>query len=227
MNTKLQATSSWRIPVALVLLTSAGACAHVSPKDLDARLQTLRGEVSQEIIQGDQQTATDLNRRMDETNARVAALRADLNGLRQDFDVKVAAMEEALRFDVPVYFGFDQADIQARGREVLARFGDVAAKYYPEANITVEGFADPSGSEAYNLALGKRRADAVRSVLVAGGLPADRIRTVSYGEDTKRLVMPGSMGPGTTGWENRRVVLVIDHVGTLGAAAVANEQGGV
>ena len=227
MNTKIQRWSPWTAPMALALLTSAGACAHVSQKDFDARIQTLRGEVSQQITEGDRRTADALGRRVDETDARVAALRSDLNKLEEDFDVKVAVMEDALRFDVPVYFAFDKAEIEAQGREVLARFGQVAEKYYPGAHITVEGFADPSGSEAYNLALGKRRADAVKSLLVADGLAADRIKPVSYGEDAKRLVVGGAMGPGTNGWENRRVVLVIDHIGSLGADAVTDPQGGM
>jgi len=221
----IRRSPKWKIPAALALLTSAGACAHVSQKDLDSRLATLRTDLTEQMEEGDRQTADALNRRMDLTDARVTALRADLSSLREDFDVKVAAMEEALRFDVPVYFGFDKADVQSRGREVLARFGRVAKEYYPDAKITVEGFADPSGSEAYNLALGKRRADAVKAILVSDGLSADLIRTVSYGEDSRRLVAPGATGPGTSGWENRRVVLVIDHPGAMGAGVVADEQG--
>lgn len=223
MNTRLQPSSSWKIPVALVLLTSTGACAHVSQKDMDARIETLRGEVSQQIADGDRQTSDALNLRLDQTDARVAALRSDLDQLEQDFDVKVAAMEDALRFDVPVYFGFDQAVVQARGREVLARFGQVAQKYYPDARITVEGFADPSGTEAYNRALGLRRAEAVKSLLVAGGMPTERIKTVSYGEDAGRLVDDRAQGPGTLGWENRRVVLVIDHIGSVTSGVVAGD----
>jgi peptidoglycan-associated lipoprotein len=222
----IRRSTSWKISMALVLLTSVGACAHVSQEDLDGRLTAMRTELTQEMQQGDQQVSDAVNRRIDETDARVAALRADLTSLEQDFDVKVAAMEDALRFDVPVYFGFDEARVQSNGQEVLSRFGKVAKEYYPEAKITVEGFADPSGSEAYNLALGKRRADAVMQVLVSGGLPANQVKAVSYGEDTRRLVAPGAMGPGTTGWENRRVVLVIDHTGAMGAAAVADGEGG-
>jgi len=223
MDTNIRPSKSWRIPLALALVVSSGACAHVSQKDLDVRLETLRGDISQQIVDGDQRTADELGRRIDQSDARIAALRADVTKLEQDFDMKVAQLEDALRFDVPVYFGFDKAEVQATGREVLARFGQVANKYYPDAAITVEGFADPSGSAEYNLALGQRRAEAVKSLLVAQGMSADRIKAVSYGEDARRLVADGAHGPGTAGWENRRVVLVIDHAGSVMPAATVAE----
>jgi peptidoglycan-associated lipoprotein len=88
----------------------------------------------------------------------------------------------------------------------------VLSEYYPEALITVEGFTDPSGSAAYNLRLGQARADNVRGYLVTqSGLSDGQVRSVSYGEDTSRLVRPGAQGPGMEGRENRRVVIVIDH----------------
>jgi peptidoglycan-associated lipoprotein len=97
---------------------------------------------------------------------------------------------------------------------VLNRFGSVAREYYPDALITVEGFTDPSGSAEYNLQLGQRRAAAVAGYLVGTAeLSEEQVRAISYGEDTRRLVMPEGFGPGAPGWENRRVVLVIDHDG--------------
>ena len=79
--------------------------------------------------------------------------------------------------------------------------------------MTVEGFTDPTGPAAYNLALGQRRAEAVQRYLVESELfSPERIRAVSYGEDTSRLVSPGQGGP-EAGLENRRVVLVIEHLG--------------
>ena len=62
----------------------------------------------------------------------------------------------------------------------LDRFARIVADYYPQSTVTVEGFTDPVGDEAYNLALGKRRAESVKGYLVQqGGLSADRIRAVS------------------------------------------------
>ena len=79
-------------------------------------------------------------------------------------------LEASLRVHVPVHFGFDQDGVELSGREVLDRFAGVANRYYPGAHLTVEGFTDPAGSAAYNLRLGQRRADAVKSYLVAQGI---------------------------------------------------------
>ena len=83
--------------------------------------------------------------------------------------------------------------------------------HHPGTLITVEGFADPLGSVAYNKKLGQERADAVRDYLVqTGGLPADKVRAVSYGEAKNRQVAPGATGD--AGAQNRRVALVIEDV---------------
>lgn len=103
---------------------------------------------------------------------------------------------------------------------MLDRFAGVVKEFYPQALITVEGFADPIGSASYNLRLGKRRAEAVQQHLVGtGALQSDRVRTVSYGEARDRQVVPGAGGPGTKGTENRRVALVIDYSGEAGRVA--------
>ncbi|MDP2957201.1 MAG: OmpA family protein [Longimicrobiales bacterium] len=201
-------------------ILSVASCAHVNRKDLDAQLGTLRSDLVQRMDEGD----AALGRRVELTEAGLAALRVDLDALERDFGVKVEALEDALRFDVPVHFGFDEAVVPTPGREILVRFSGVASTYYPDARITVEGFTDPAGSVAYNLKLGVRRAEAVKGYLVGQGLSAERIGVVSYGESRDRLVAEGAEGPGTNGWENRRVVLVIDHVGLGAAPPIAEER---
>ena len=199
------------LAVAAALGVSASACAHVKPEELDSRLATLREDLTTQMQQGDQQVSSQLSGRMDTMESRMAQLESQLSQLQQQFDVTVQKFETALRFDMPVYFGFDEAEIQPQGREVLERFSQIAREYYPDALLTVEGFTDAAGSRAYNQQLGMRRADAVKGYLVEQGMTGERIRTVSYGEDVQRLVAEGQNGPGTAGWENRRVVLVIDH----------------
>lgn len=204
-----------------VVLFAAGAssCAHVSQKDLDTRLTTLRGDLAQRMDQGD----AALSARVDGLAADMAGLRVELDAMKRDFGVKVEELEQSLRVDVPVHFEFDRSDVQPEARAVLERFAGVARRYYPGAQLTVEGFTDPAGSAAYNLRLGQRRAGAVRDYLVAQGIAAERIRAVSYGENTARLVTPGAQGPGTAGWENRRVVLVIDHAGEAAPRTVTED----
>ena len=200
------------IPLAMAL----SGCSFVKKQDMEAQLSAMRGDMEAErraeIAEGDRLTSEGLNGRMDALSTRMDGLERDLAALEQDFDARVEELETALRFDVPVYFGFDEAEVNSDYMAFLDRFSQVVAKYYPSSLVTVEGFTDPVGSAEYNLALGKRRAQAVRDYLVGqGGLAAEQVRAVSYGEAADRLVSPSGRGPGQGGWENRRVSLVIDH----------------
>jgi peptidoglycan-associated lipoprotein len=198
---------------ALALVGATGACKTVSPDEMDQSLAALRAEMQHEMQAGDDRLSGDMNGRFADMDRRMAALESDLQEMERDFEVKIARLEDELRFNVPVYFGFNDATVGAEDEELLARFGAVAKKYYPNAKITVEGFTDPAGDEAYNLWLGEQRAKAVAAYLVENtAVTEDQVKAVSYGEDTRRLVSNG-WGPGAAGWENRRVVLVIDHDG--------------
>ena len=204
---------------ALAVASATGACKTVSPEDMDASLAALRSEMQEEIRAGDERVTSEMGGRFQDIERRMAALDSELQQMERDFEVSISRLEDELRFNVPVYFGFDDATVEADDEAVLTRFGSVAQKYYPEARITVEGFTDQAGDEAYNLWLGEQRAKAVAEFLVAStALTEDRIRTVSYGEDTRRL-NSDAWGPGVAGWENRRVVLVIDHDGVPPAVA--------
>ncbi len=80
------------------------------------------------------------------------------------------------------YFDYDKADIRADAREALAKTADFF-RNYPQLRVTIEGHCDERGSTEYNLALGDRRASAVKQYLVSLGIPADRLSTVSYGKE--------------------------------------------
>jgi peptidoglycan-associated lipoprotein len=191
-------------------LVASTACSTVSPEEMDTGLAALRAEMMGEIQAGDERPGS----RITTVEQRIAALESDLQEMEREFEVTVQRLEEELRFDVPVYFGFDDATVNTEAEPILDRFSSVVAKYYPDALITVEGFTDPSGPAEYNRRLGQRRADAVRDYLVQSGtINGERLRSVSYGEDSSRLIQPEDRGPGQQGWQNRRVVLVIDHQG--------------
>jgi peptidoglycan-associated lipoprotein len=212
------------ILAALAVAGSTGACKTVSPEDMDTSLAALRAEMQEEMAAGDAQLSSDVDGRVAGLERRMAALESDLEQMERDFEVSIAQLEDELRFNVPVYFGFDDATVEEEDEALLDRFGAVAQKYYPNAKITVEGFTDPSGDEAYNLWLGEQRAQAVADYLSSStALTEDRVHAVSYGEDTRRLVMPEGWGPGVAGWENRRVVLVIDHDGEPPAMASVSD----
>src|SRR6185437_10959064 len=87
----------------------------------------------------------------------VASLRKDLDSLRTEFGAKITALESGLQFAMPVHFAFDDATVRDEDHDALDRFAKIAQKYYPGSTITVEGFADPAGSQRYNVKLSERR----------------------------------------------------------------------
>jgi len=80
------------------------------------------------------------------------------------------------------YFDLDKADLRADAREALAKTADFL-KNYPTIKVNIEGHCDERGSTEYNLALGDRRAAAVKQFLVSQGISADRMSTVSFGKE--------------------------------------------
>ena len=82
----------------------------------------------------------------------------------------------------PVFFDYDSAELAAPAQAALNENAS-ALKRYPTWTVTIEGHCDERGTAEYNLALGERRAVAARTYLVSLGIPADRLRTVSYGKE--------------------------------------------
>jgi peptidoglycan-associated lipoprotein len=81
-----------------------------------------------------------------------------------------------------VYFDFDRYDVRADAQPIL----DAQAAWlqrYPAVQVRIDGNCDDRGTREYNLALGARRANAVRDYLTAHGVASDRISTVSYGKE--------------------------------------------
>ncbi len=105
-----------------------------------------------------------------------------------------------------VFFRFDSADLDPAAMAVLQRQGDWM-RVHPDRLFLLAGHADERGTREYNLALGARRAAAVRDYLVALGIPAGRFKVTSYGKE--RPVVAGST---EAEWAlNRRVETVIDE----------------
>jgi peptidoglycan-associated lipoprotein len=104
----------------------------------------------------------------------------------------------------PVFFKYDQAEIDDEGRAALNANAEIMKKY-AEWVITIEGHADERGTAEYNLALGERRAVAARAYLISLGIPADRLKTVSYGKE-----FPFDPGHSEAAWsKNRRAHFVV------------------
>jgi peptidoglycan-associated lipoprotein len=104
-----------------------------------------------------------------------------------------------------VFFEFDQSEVKADQTSALSDEAKLASAYAND-HVTLQGNCDERGANEYNLALGQRRADAVKQRLVLLGVPASRIETVSFGK-TK----PRSLCHDETCWaDNRRVDFVHD-----------------
>jgi peptidoglycan-associated lipoprotein len=84
------------------------------------------------------------------------------------------------------FFDYDKSDIRSDAREALTRDADALKSIvtdFPSSSIVVEGHCDERGSAEYNLGLGDRRASAAKEFLVQLGVPADRLKTISYGKE--------------------------------------------
>jgi len=97
-----------------------------------------------------------------------------------------------------VFFDTDQYTVRADARPVLQAQAAWLARY-PQVRVIIEGNADERGTREYNLALGARRAQAVRDMLVSQGVAANRIETVSYGKER-----PLDGGSGEEAWARNR-----------------------
>jgi len=94
-----------------------------------------------------------------------------------------ATMDELFLKEVQdAYFDLDKADIRSDARSALGKTADFL-RNYPQIKVVIEGHCDERGSTEYNLALGDRRAAAVKQYLVSLGIGADRMSTVSYGKE--------------------------------------------
>jgi peptidoglycan-associated lipoprotein len=103
-----------------------------------------------------------------------------------------------------VFFDFDKYDLHDDSVATLDR-NAVSLKERPEIFFLIEGHCDERGSEAYNLALGDKRAQAARQYLISKGISADRIDTISYGEER-----PFASGQTESAWgQNRRAHFVL------------------
>ena len=96
------------------------------------------------------------------------------------------------------YFDLDKADVRPDARAALGKSGDFLRRY-PQMKVVVEGHCDERGSTEYNLALGDRRAAAVKQYMVSLGIGADRISTVSYGKEK-----PFCMESNESCWQQNR-----------------------
>jgi peptidoglycan-associated lipoprotein len=125
----------------------------------------------------------------------MASAGAATPGSEQDFVVNVGDR---------VFFESDSSELTSASRATLDKQAQWLQQYQTYA-FTVEGHADERGTREYNIALGARRAQAVRDYLASRGIPASRMRTVSYGKER-----PVAVCNDISCWsQNRRAVTVL------------------
>jgi peptidoglycan-associated lipoprotein len=126
-----------------------------------------------------------------------AAGAAATPGSQQDFVVNVGDR---------VFFSTDSSELSAQARETLDKQAQWLNTYSQYSQFTVEGHADERGTREYNLALGARRAQAVRDYLISRGVAANRMHTISYGKER-----PVALCDDISCWsQNRRAVTVLN-----------------
>ena len=103
-----------------------------------------------------------------------------------------------------VFFDYDKSSLKPEGKDQLTKWVAFLKKF-PNDQLLVEGHADERGTREYNLALGEKRANAVKEFLAANGVEAARLKTVSYGKER-----PAVLGSNEAAYaQNRRGVGVI------------------
>jgi len=181
------------LPLGLAVLMATGCTDYVKKTDFDSAISELRSN--------DQKQQQEIDNLANEMHQRFAV-----------YDAKISEMGGRVKVDVAAHFAFDDATLREEDKPLLDDFAKTLSAHYPQALVTVEGFADAAGPSRYNVRLGHKRAEAVRDYLVQhGGLAEHNVRIVSYGKASNRQVFEGKSRDGAE--PNRRVTLVVDYTG--------------
>ncbi|MGH8160904.1 MAG: OmpA family protein [Gammaproteobacteria bacterium] len=174
-------------------MTLAGCSSYVKKSEFNAAISKL------------QQKDQSLQQQID-------ALSQSMKSQFAKYGTQITALQGRISINSISYFAFNKSALNSQDKAKLDLFAKIMKAHHSDALVTVEGFADPAGSVAYNKRLGTERAQAVRNYLVTqDGMNANQVRTVSYGKARDRQVKPGATH--AAGAPNRRATLVIDFAG--------------
>ncbi len=162
---------------------SALAGEPLSPEQQRARAEAERAAARAEAERRQQEAREKETARLREEQARK-------DQAQKDFEKSLVAKKtpgiEGQIFETKllkdIYFDFDKFDIDPKDASILKENAAVLSKQ-PTAKVQIEGHCDERGTVEYNLSLGERRANSVRSFLISIGIPKDRLSTISYGEE--------------------------------------------
>ncbi len=103
-----------------------------------------------------------------------------------------------------LYFAYDRSDINSEGRTKIRNLAEIIKSN--DLSVRIEGHCDERGTREYNLALGEKRAQAVKNYLTRMGVPPQRVTTISYGKER-----PAVIGSNDGAWsQNRRSVTTVN-----------------
>jgi peptidoglycan-associated lipoprotein len=180
--------------VGALVLTLCGCTGYVKQSDFNAAISELRSN--------DQKQQQEIDAITQEMHQKFAK-----------YDAQIAEAQGRISVETIAHFDTNQSTLRDADKPLLDDYAKIMREHHATAIITAEGFADPSGAAGYNHRLALKRAEAVRDYLVhSGGLNADQVRAVSYGEVKNRQVVHGATGD--KGMPNRRVSLVTDFAGS-------------
>jgi outer membrane protein OmpA-like peptidoglycan-associated protein len=209
-------TRCWSVTaVTAFLAATLGGCTHlVHDHDLDGLLDPVNAQLA------------DHDTRITTLESDVASLQSRLGQLEQTVNQLGGTVNDhindeslhcpcGLEVSLPVHFDFNRAEVRPVDQGILDGFAASVMANFPNAVVTVEGFADEAGSAEYNVGLSRRRAQSVKTYLVDQGMNGDNIRVAALGETRSRLVKPGETGATDpqSGIENRRVSFVLEWAG--------------
>ncbi|HOB44906.1 MAG TPA: peptidoglycan-associated lipoprotein Pal [Zoogloea sp.] len=144
----------------LLCATALAACSTTATKTADTGDQSAAVKAASASVASDKMSAAEMEAR------KLEAERAELA-------------------KKSVYFGFDQYAVDAKYRDVVKQHSDFIAAH-PNDTVMIQGNADERGSREYNLALGQKRAEAVRKALTLLGVADSRLEAVSFGSEKPR-----------------------------------------
>ena len=153
--------------------------------------------------QAEMEKQKEMERQKQLEEERLAAERAEQLKAEAEERERMLAKNQFLNENI--YFAFDEATLDGPAQDLLKQKA-VWMQDNPDSSVVIEGHCDERGTNAYNLALGERRAESVKMFLVNLGIADSRMTTISYGEEK-----PVDMGHNEEAWaKNRRATFVLE-----------------
>jgi len=178
----------YKIILSLFLAAFIGACSTTPKDSADSSGSGSSGEFNTSTSE-----ETTASKEVDTATSDFSGV---ISGTPEDFIVSVGDR---------VYFGYDSAELDSDAQELLQHQA-AWLKQYKKTSIIIEGHCDERGTREYNLALGEKRAQAVKSYLNGLGVDSSSISTISYGKER-----PAVVGSHDGAWsQNRRSVTVVN-----------------